>query len=362
MVRLHDEKKLLGSLQLIGRCTVSCIFVLLAQFSLSLVPRFFSASPFLLQFALSALLLLVVLGIGSCCRRLLGLHSSAPAFVFFNILFIWSFYVAVVRKVTSSLMDGLFNAEVAIMIIGLCSIQSTDPGLATHETLTSDKLVQSSSFGVDTHNQNSLPLRRIRYCKICKAHIKGLDHHCPAFGNCIGQNNYVLFMVLLVGFLTTETSYLVCSAQCKLSLAFGMGINKPKLGDPVNSIRSHIFKNAYTCYFFFHLCILSFFFPVVRNSRKFGRNSLEINLVGNLAISTMLFSIFQVLWQGVFLMWHVYCICFNVRTDEWINWKKYPEFQVVCSEPGESFSRVTFRNPYDKGILQNIKDFVALRE
>ncbi|KAL5747845.1 hypothetical protein ACOSP7_024860 [Xanthoceras sorbifolium] len=314
MVRLHDEKKLLGSLQLIGRCTVSCIFVLLAQFSLSLVPRFFSASPFLLQFALSALLLLVVLGIGSCCRRLLGLHSSATAFVFFNILFIWSFYVAVVRKVTSSLMDGLFNAEVAIMIIGLCSIQSTDPGLATHETLTSDKLVQSSSFGVDTHNQNSLPLRRIRYCKICKAHIKGLDHHCPAFGNCIGQNNYVLFMVLLVGFLTTETSYLVCSAQ------------------------------------------------FVRNSRKFGRNSLEINLVGNLAISTMLFSIFQVLWQGVFLMWHVYCICFNVRTDEWINWKKYPEFQVVCSEPGESFSRVTFRNPYDKGILQNIKDFVALRE
>ncbi|TXG74038.1 hypothetical protein EZV62_002617 [Acer yangbiense] len=313
MARFHDEKKLLGSLKLIGRCTVSCIFVFLTQFSLSLVPRFFSATPCLLQLALSALLLLVVLGFNRCCRRLLGLYSSASAFVFFNILFIWSFYVFVVRKDISRLMDDLFNGEVVMMIIGLISIQSRDPGLVTHETPSSDKLFESSSFGVDTLDENSLSLRRIRYCKSCKAYIRGFDHHCPAFGNCIGQNNYALFMVLLVGFLTTEASYLVCSAQ------------------------------------------------FVRKSWNFGRNGLETNLVGNLVISTMLFSILQVLWQGVFLMWHVYCICFNVRTDEWINWRKYPEFQVVYSEPGESIARLMFRNPYDKGILQNVKDFLALR-
>ncbi|KAJ4725829.1 S-acyltransferase [Melia azedarach] len=235
---------------------------------------------------------------------------SAPVFVFSNILFIWGFYISVLRQAVSSLTDALFNVEVAMVIIGLCSIISRDPGLVTREFPCSDKLVERSDFEVDPDNENSLSLRRVRYCKICKAYIKGFDHHCPAFGNCIGQNNYFLFMVLLVGFLTTEASYLVCSVQ------FG-------------------------------------------KSQDFGRSEFENNWVGNLAISTMLFSVLQLLWQGVFLMWHIYCVCFNVRTDEWVNWKKYPEFQVIQSEPGESFTRVEFRNPYDKGILQNVKDFLT---
>ncbi|KAK9940477.1 hypothetical protein M0R45_017136 [Rubus argutus] len=29
---------------------------------------------------------------------------------------------------------------------------------------------------------------RLRYCKTCKAYVKALDHHCPAFGTFIGQN------------------------------------------------------------------------------------------------------------------------------------------------------------------------------
>lgn len=33
-----------------------------------------------------------------------------------------------------------------------------------------------------------------------------------------GQKNYVFFMVLLVGFITTETFYAVCSSQCKYKL------------------------------------------------------------------------------------------------------------------------------------------------
>lgn len=33
--------------------------------------------------------------------------------------------------------------------------------------------------------------------------------------------------------------------------------------------------------------------------------------------------------QVVFLMWHLYCVCFNIRTDEWVNWKRYPEFQLT---------------------------------
>ncbi|KAJ0020999.1 hypothetical protein Pint_32358 [Pistacia integerrima] len=336
MVQLNDHMKLSASLQLIGRCIVSFIFVVLTQFAISLVPRFFSGSPFFIQLTLSALVLLVVVGIGGWSRRILRVYASAPAFVFLNILFIWGSYVAVIRRAVSNLMDALFNGQIAVIVIGLCRILSSDPGRVTHESLCSDRLVESSGFGVEPGNKNSPSLRRVRYCKSCKAHIKGFDHHCPAFGNCIGQNNYFLFIALLLGFLTAEASYLVCSVQ------------------------------------------------FVRKSQKFDRNWLEvghafpflaaeINLVGNLAISTMLFSVLQILWQGVFLTWHLYCVCFNIKTDEWllelialimfsqINWKKYPEFQLVQSEPGESFTRVEFRNPYDKGVLQNVKELLALR-
>lgn len=31
--------------------------------------------------------------------------------------------------------------------------------------------------------------RRARYCSHCKNYVIGFDHHCPAFGNCIGKNS-----------------------------------------------------------------------------------------------------------------------------------------------------------------------------
>ncbi|KAH9661381.1 S-acyltransferase [Citrus sinensis] len=314
MVLVNEQRKLSASLPLICRCIISCILVLLTQLTLSLVPRFFAASPFIVQFALSGLVLLLVQTLCGWCRRLLGVCASAPAFVFFNILFIWGFYIAVVRQAVSSLIGGLFNIEVAMIIIGLCSIMSKDPGLITNEFPHLDKLVEGSELGVDPDNEvNSLLRKRVRYCKICKAHVEGFDHHCPAFGNCIGQNNYFLFIVLLVGFLATEASYVACSVQ------------------------------------------------FVGKSQNFDKSQSENDWVVNLATSTMLFSILQLLWQAVFFMWHIYCVCFNVRTDEWVNWKKYPEFQVIESEPGESFTRMRFTNPYDKGFLQNVKDFLSLR-
>ncbi|XP_024034911.1 palmitoyltransferase ZDHHC3 isoform X2 [Citrus clementina] len=246
MVLVNEQRKLSASLPLICRCIISCILVLLTQLTLSLVPRFFAASPFIVQFALSGLVLLLVQTLCGWCRRLLGVSVS-------------------------SLIGGLFNIEVAMIIIGLCSIMSKDPGLITNEFPHLDKLVEGSELGVDPDNENSLLRKRVRYCKICKAHVEGFDHHCPAFGNCIGQNNYFLFIVLLVGFLATEASYVACSVQ------------------------------------------------FVGKSQNFDKSQSENDWVVNLATSTMLFSILQLLWQAVFFMWHIYCVCFNVRTDEWVS-------------------------------------------
>ncbi|XP_015874123.3 probable protein S-acyltransferase 15 isoform X2 [Ziziphus jujuba] len=302
---------------LIGRCIVSCMLVLLTQLALSLVPRFLSASSLLIQLPLSALLLLVVIGLGGRIRRVLGVHASAPAFVFFSILFVWCVYVLVIRKAVSHVMDVVFNGEVAILIIGLCSILKSDPGLEMYGS-SEDRCIEDSTSGVNSQNQelelsDSFLGKRVRHCRSCKAYIRGLDHHCPAFGNCIGQKNYILFVILLVGFIITEGSYVACSTQ--FASKFGI----------------------------------------------FNGTMSETSLFANLAVSTTTFSILQLVWQVPFLTWHAYCICFNIRTDEWINWKKYPEFQFVDqSQPGQSCREVRFTNPYDRGILQNVKEFLAL--
>ncbi|CAB4282484.1 unnamed protein product [Prunus armeniaca] len=326
MAETQDQRKHLAQSKSIGRCTVSCIFVFLTQLSLSLVPRFFSASSFLTQLALSALLLLLFLGFGGWCRRrLLQVRASAPAFVFFNILFIWGFYVSVIRQAVPLLNDAVFSGEVVFLVIGLYSILTSDPGIVTNGSASSDQPLNSSDSQVDNHDEElELPCHestegsglgtRVRYCRSCKAYIKGLDHHCPAFGKCIGQNNHLLFLILLFGFISTEASYLVCA----LFFAAKSGI--------------------------------------------LDRPSMEPTLSENLAVSTILFTILQLVWQVVFVIWHIYCVCVNIRTDEWINWKKYPEFHLVVQpQPGQSFANIRFRNPYDKGFLQNVEEFLALR-
>ncbi|XP_034920964.1 uncharacterized protein [Populus alba] len=294
MQQIQDQRKkkvLVSCFKQIGRCTVSCILVLLTQFALTLVLHFFPASSLLVQLTLSVVVLVFVLGLGRWCRRIVGVYASAPALVFFNLIFVWAVYIFIVRQAIPYFISIVFNIEVTLLILGVCSILSSDPGLVTHGSSDANKLIETKAFGVEAHNEGSALLKRVRYCKSCKAYIKGFDHHCPAFGNCIGQNNYVLFMILLAGFLTTEASYIVCLSQFS------------------------------------------------RGSQILGGTWFE----------------------GVFFTWHLYCICFNIRTDEWINWKKYPEFQfVIQSQPGESFTRVMFKNPYDNDYLQNVKEFLSI--
>ncbi|CAK9188296.1 unnamed protein product [Ilex paraguariensis] len=205
------------------------------------------------------------------------------------------------------------------------SILSSDPGFIMHQSSSLEK------HEVEAHSEelellscgmpqdfpvegSSVLVQRARYCRQCKAYVKGFDHHCPAFGNCIGQGNHALFIFLLVGFIISECSYITCSSQF--------------------STKSHIL----------------------------GKAEWETSLSGNLAISTMLFSCLQVVWQVAFLVWHVYCICFNIKTDEWINWRRYPEFQlIVPPQPGQPVPEIRFTNPYNKGILWNLKEFLTAK-
>ncbi|RRT66699.1 hypothetical protein B296_00039995 [Ensete ventricosum] len=59
-----------------------------------------------------------------------------------------------------------------------------------------------------------------------------------------------------------------------------------------------------------------FQFTVLTKSADSQR--MESIHASSLVISTTLFCILQVLWQVVFLIWHIYCICFNIKTEEWV--------------------------------------------
>ncbi|XP_063950276.1 palmitoyltransferase AKR1 isoform X5 [Daucus carota subsp. sativus] len=292
--------------------TVSSVSVLFIHSALFLVAHFLPSFPLLTLLSISAGVMLLVVGLGRACKKLLGVRGSAPAFVVINILYVWIVYLIVIRPGVSYKLDIVFNSELVILLLGLCRILSSDPGYVAYGYSNPEKLVADPLLDVETplqeselascetykgcasnekNGQESTLLQRIRFCRMCKVYVKGFDHHCPAFGNCIVAKSY-----------TADKD-----------------VEKPSYSS-------------------------------------------------TLAGSTMLFSLLQVLWQIVFLMWHLYCVCFNITTDEWINWKRYPEFQLVvqlqlgfdCS--GQPASRTVFTNPYNHGILQNLKHFLKAKE
>ncbi|KAL6645876.1 hypothetical protein ACP70R_017484 [Stipagrostis hirtigluma subsp. patula] len=322
----------------------SCGLVLFSQLAVAMVPRLFPSLSLLAMLPIAGLVFLAAIVVGRLWRRFIGVAASAPLFVLFNILLLWGVYVFIIRRVeanvppnaeqpledtkrkqmerlqrilglyfglryyTSSLLDMLINAECALLLWGLYRILSGDPGIVACDTSYLEE-AGCKDFMEAIYSSEKLPtLSRVRQCNYCKAHVRSYDHHCPAFGTCIGQKNHRLFMALLTGFVVAESTYTMCSTKY-ITRRINSG-----------TIRSE--------------------------------NPVSLNMV----ISTMLFSILQVLWQIVFLMWHIYCICFNIKTDEWINWKKYPEFQM--REQPQSDSEVKFLNPYDKGMLCNIREFL----
>nr|XP_017249995.1 PREDICTED: probable protein S-acyltransferase 23 isoform X3 [Daucus carota subsp. sativus] len=319
--------------------TVSSVSVLFIHSALFLVAHFLPSFPLLTLLSISAGVMLLVVGLGRACKKLLGVRGSAPAFVVINILYVWIVYLIVIRPGVSYKLDIVFNSELVILLLGLscfCGrILSSDPGYVAYGYSNPEKLVADPLLDVETplqeselascetykgcasnekNGQESTLLQRIRFCRMCKVYVKGFDHHCPAFGNCIGQKNRVLFITLLVGFILSEASYIACLSQFAKSYTADKDVEKPSYSS-------------------------------------------------TLAGSTMLFSLLQVLWQIVFLMWHLYCVCFNITTDEWINWKRYPEFQLVVQlQLGQPASRTVFTNPYNHGILQNLKHFLKAKE
>ncbi|KAK1286053.1 hypothetical protein QJS10_CPB20g00934 [Acorus calamus] len=328
-------QRLLRSSQ--SKLFISSFFVLFTHLALSMVPRLFASLSLLSMLPISGLALLGTLVFGRFFRRVVGVSASAPAFVLFNLIFVWGVYVSVIRKVMTCTMDVIFYVECVLLLIGLDSVLSSDPGMVSCTSSHSGNMDQSAV------SEKVLSIKRVRICNICNANVLGFDHHCPAFGNCIGQKNHLLFIILLIGFLVTEATYIICSTYfIKRSMWPETGMKFMSYPFPASNLSSgimdwHVFVGT--------RIIANMLWLGTAKARFAGYTCLPSDysllgtLSGSLAVSTMLFSLLQVLWQ--------------------INWKKYPEFQII-HEPqiGEYFPEVRFWNPYDKGIVGNIKEFL----
>ncbi|KAG6436206.1 hypothetical protein SASPL_101091 [Salvia splendens] len=92
------------------------------------------------------------------------------------------------------------------------------------------------------------------------------DHHCPAFENCIVNE---IMLVLIIGFVIFETSFVLCASLSYYIQKFG-------------------------CWYSIILLYLS---ALAGNPPLLGCASTVV----------------------VFIMWHVYCACFNIKTDGWVS-------------------------------------------
>nr|XP_010920610.1 uncharacterized protein LOC105044423 isoform X3 [Elaeis guineensis] len=253
--------------ELLRSAAVSFFLALLSHIALAMVPRLFPSLSLLSMLPISAFVLVATIFLGKCWRRLLGISASAPAFVLFNILFLWGVYVAVIRGAIPSILDAILNAECALLVFGFYKIFSSDPGMVAHDSSCSMESEQKGFSEFNLQYEKSPLFSRVRYCNICKTSIRGFDHHCPAFGNCIEHHLW-------------------------------------QLGDQHNTV----------------------FYPPGA-------------MAGGLPSVAYLLHLLK--YQ-------------NRR----INWRKYPEFQLIIQpQPGSPTPETRFTNPYDKGFIGNMKDF-----
>jgi len=196
----------------------------------TIVHLWFSASVFLIIVMIVGTLFIWMI-CGGWCRRRLGLSPSPPTFVFSNVFFLWGVYIFLIRRDVGPAMDAAFNTQCLILTVGLWRMLVSDPGYVRYENTFAESMDQTifletktDQLGVVDHFSGTIEnsetasdnrlFVRARYCRKCRAYVDRFDHHCPAIGNCVGQRNHRLFILLLVTFVSAEMCYFLCLISC----------------------------------------------------------------------------------------------------------------------------------------------------
>ena len=126
-----------------------------------------------------------------------------------------------------------FLISIILVICGLFSVSYTflaNPGIPTELFTRQDHEIEDRALAEQAamrqHNRADLKWcetcqimrdeKLIQHCEDCNVCVKGLDHHCPVYGKCIGEGNYKTFILTLV----------FCCASLMITMLLNMNDNK----------------------------------------------------------------------------------------------------------------------------------------
>mmetsp|Transcript_12553 Transcript_12553/g.30906 ORF Transcript_12553/g.30906 Transcript_12553/m.30906 type:complete len:317 (-) Transcript_12553:327-1277(-) len=162
-----------------------------------------------------------------------------------------------------------------------------------------------SALGTTCDTCHLLRPVRAKHCRVCGFCVETMDHHCIFTGNCVGNGNRLLFIIMVCSALPSHA--LIC--HCLVVTMGGyLHINKGMNENP--------FLGAL---FVFH------------------------------ALSTV--------FMAALVAFHTYSISYNITTNEFWNWMRYRHFQTP-NNLGPRYPP-TFRNPFDKGVSTNWAEFLS---
>eukprot|EP00850_Spirogloea_muscicola_P004136 SM000017S02876 [mRNA] locus=s17:868295:871994:+ [translate_table: standard] len=167
------------------------------------------------------------------------------------------------------------------------------------------------------------------HCWKCEHCTERFDHHCPAIANCVGRRNHRLFLAMLASFACAQVAFASCSLDY-LKKKQLMGVSAAD----------------------------RMFFGPVGDVEQLWLSSTHALISEPWLVPMTCFGLIQTLWEVPLLIMHCYLVLVNLTTHEWVHWEKHSEF---CTEglprPGRPFPLKTFKNPYNKGVLLNIRRF-----
>ncbi|XP_015577875.1 probable protein S-acyltransferase 1 [Ricinus communis] len=209
-------------------------------------------------------------------------------------------------RLHSTLIVTLSLILTTSVLVNLFLVSSTDPGIIARNYQTPlEEIGTSEGSRRKKVTINGVELK-LKYCGICKIFrpprschcaicnncVEKFDHHCPWIGQCVALRNYRFYMTFVISALN----------------------------------------------FFIYIFVFSFW-RIQRRMSRIGSGLIGMLMNCPETLALVLFSFAAIWFLGGLAIFHVYLIAINQTAYE-----NFRQFYVGC------------RNPFDKGILSNIKE------